>query len=84
MKLLTLNNPKVFDICTVQEIKKMEPIIDKQLEMPPVMLEREPIDETIAHDELLNGYETSNLVFTDITTDLEEDVRKFYFLVLFH
>nr|CAB3264000.1 28S ribosomal protein S22, mitochondrial-like [Phallusia mammillata] len=58
-----------------QEIKKMDEKFDEMLEMPPVMLEREEIEETIAFDELLDGYEEGKLIFTDITVDLKPDER---------
>ena len=42
--------------------------------MPPVMLEREPIDDILAEDSDLDGYEHCNIVFMDITEDLRENV----------
>ena len=46
----------------------------KILKMPPVMIERTEINEMISNDEILNGYEDFNVVFTDISEDLLEHV----------
>ena len=48
---------------------------DELLSMPPIMVEREPIDELIANDSDLDGYEHCNLIFTDISEDLNQNVR---------
>jgi len=53
--------PRVRLLTTAQleeEIKKKEQEADQLLKMPPVMLEREEIDETIAFDEYLDGFTT--------------------------
>jgi len=47
----------------------------KILKMPPVMIERTEINEMISNDEILNGYEDFNVVFTDISEDLLEHER---------
>ena len=44
------------------------------LRVPPVMIERKEIDEVIAHDHKLDGYEDAKLVFTDISEDLPKNV----------
>jgi len=35
--------------------------------MPPVLNEREPIDDVLAEDKFLEGMETTKYVFTDLT-----------------
>ena len=42
--------------------------------MPPVMTERKPINEILSDDNLLDGYEHCNIVFTDIGEDLLPNV----------
>jgi len=42
--------------------------------MPPIMLEREPIDDVLSNDPDLDGYEHSNVMFMDISEDLQENV----------
>ena len=44
------------------------------MKVPPVMLERSEIEEVIAHDHQLDGYEDAKLVFTDISEDLPKNV----------
>ncbi|KFQ43446.1 hypothetical protein N333_05308, partial [Nestor notabilis] len=39
----------------------------ERLIMPPVLDEREPIDDVLAEDKLLEGTETTKYVFTDLT-----------------
>ncbi|XP_072174836.1 small ribosomal subunit protein mS22-like [Diadema setosum] len=48
---------------------------ERRLSMPPVLEEREPIDEVLAEDEGLAGLDTANVVFTDITYGLSERKR---------
>jgi len=70
--------PRVRLLTTAQleeEIKKKELEADQLLKMPPVMLEREEIDETIAFDEYLDGYEECNVAFIDISEDIPRNER---------
>jgi len=39
----------------------------EKLRMPPVLDEREPIDDVLADDKVLKGTETAKYVFTDLT-----------------
>ncbi|XP_010219775.1 PREDICTED: 28S ribosomal protein S22, mitochondrial [Tinamus guttatus] len=39
----------------------------EKLRMPPVLNEREPIDDVLAEDKILEGTETAKYVFTDLT-----------------
>lgn len=39
----------------------------EKLRMPPVLDEREPIDDVLADDKVLEGTETAKYVFTDLT-----------------
>ncbi|XP_043348783.1 28S ribosomal protein S22, mitochondrial isoform X2 [Dermochelys coriacea] len=39
----------------------------ERLKMPPVLSEREPIDDVLAEDRILEGTETVKYVFTDVT-----------------
>ncbi|XP_076806968.1 small ribosomal subunit protein mS22-like [Clavelina lepadiformis] len=70
--------PKIQLLSDEQLKQKYEEALEaaeKFLEMPPVMTEREPIDEELAFDEKLDGYEHSSLVFTDISEDLNRNER---------
>ncbi|XP_026692627.2 small ribosomal subunit protein mS22 [Ciona intestinalis] len=70
--------PTVKFLTTEQLKKEMDKSLkyaEQLLEMPPVMLEREEIDEVIAEDENLDGYEACNVVFTDISENLKLNER---------
>lgn len=64
---------RVRSICTyifhvsLQSLQKAVAVAQQHLEMPPMPSEREPIDETLTVDEILDGTETAKFVFTDIT-----------------
>jgi len=58
-----------------EEIKKKEKEAESLLKMPPVMLEREEIDDVLAHDEYLDGYEDCNVAFVDISEDIPKNER---------
>ncbi|XP_072330662.1 small ribosomal subunit protein mS22 isoform X1 [Scyliorhinus torazame] len=45
------------------------------LRMPPVLNEREPINDVLAEDKVLDGLETAKYVFTDITYDIPHRER---------
>ncbi|XP_078419802.1 small ribosomal subunit protein mS22 isoform X1 [Cetorhinus maximus] len=45
------------------------------LRMPPVLNEREPINDILAEDKVLEGLETAKYVFTDITYDIPHRER---------
>lgn len=42
--------------------------------MPPVLNEREPIDDVLAEDKILDGIEPYKYVFTDLTYDIPHNV----------
>ncbi|XP_014347083.1 28S ribosomal protein S22, mitochondrial [Latimeria chalumnae] len=46
-----------------------------RLKMPPVLEEREPIDDVLAEDKVLEGLETAKVVFTDITYNIPHRER---------
>ncbi|XP_056420516.1 28S ribosomal protein S22, mitochondrial isoform X2 [Hyla sarda] len=50
-----------------ESLQKAVVAAQQYLEMPPMPSEREPIEETLAVDEILDGTETTKMVFTDIT-----------------
>ncbi|KAM4772514.1 small ribosomal subunit protein mS22 [Rhinophrynus dorsalis] len=50
-----------------ESLKKAAIVAANYLEMPPVLSEREPIDNVLAEDEILRDVETAKYVFTDIT-----------------
>ncbi|KAM3932615.1 small ribosomal subunit protein mS22 isoform 2-T2 [Leptodactylus fuscus] len=65
------SKPPVYKLMTQQQyeesLQKAAVVAQQYLEMPPMLNEREPIDEVLAVDEILDGTETAKLVFTDIT-----------------
>ena len=54
---------------------KIEEIAGNVLEMPPVMDERQEINEVIEENEELAHFSESNFVFTDISTSENDRVR---------
>ncbi|XP_030072725.1 small ribosomal subunit protein mS22 [Microcaecilia unicolor] len=49
-----------------QAIEKATVVAKERLKMPLVLNEREPIDDVLSVDKILDGMETSKIVFTDI------------------
>lgn len=47
---------------------------EKILQMPPVLKERQPIQEVLSKDPALTGYDTCKYVFTDITYGISDRV----------
>jgi len=58
-----------------KEIARKDDEAKMMMKVPPVMLERSEIEEVIAHDHQLDGYEDAKLVFTDISEDLPKNER---------
>lgn len=58
-----------------EEFERKDKEAKEILKMPPVMTERGEIDDVLAHDSCLDGYETAKLVFTDISEDLPNQER---------
>lgn len=72
------NMPRVRLLTSSQlkkEVKRKDKEAKKILKMPPVKTERSEIDEVIAIDSCLEGYENSKLVFTDISEDIPNQER---------
>ncbi|XP_044146687.1 28S ribosomal protein S22, mitochondrial [Bufo gargarizans] len=65
------SKPPTYKLMTQQQyeeaLQKAVIAAQQYLEMPPMPDEREPIDETLAVDEILDGTDTAKMVFTDIT-----------------
>ncbi|KAG7470869.1 hypothetical protein MATL_G00118400 [Megalops atlanticus] len=47
----------------------------QRLKMPPILPERQPINDILAHDKILEGMDTAKYVFTDITFDIPHRER---------
>ncbi|XP_031556842.1 28S ribosomal protein S22, mitochondrial-like [Actinia tenebrosa] len=69
-----------YKIMTNEELleaeKETKARAEELLDMPPVMEERQEIDEVIDIDERLSGYDTANYVFTDISTSVDDRTRR--------
>ncbi|XP_068135275.1 small ribosomal subunit protein mS22 isoform X2 [Hyperolius riggenbachi] len=50
-----------------QAVQKAIEVAEQHLEMPPMLKEREQINEVLANDTVIAGLDTYNYVFTDIT-----------------
>nr|XP_033815220.1 28S ribosomal protein S22, mitochondrial isoform X2 [Geotrypetes seraphini] len=50
-----------------QALEKASEVAKERLKMPPVLNERDPIDDLLADDKILDGITTAKIVFTDIT-----------------
>ncbi|XP_072263819.1 small ribosomal subunit protein mS22 [Pyxicephalus adspersus] len=50
-----------------QALQKAKEAAKECIEMPPMLEERPPINETLVVDEIISGTETANYVFTDTT-----------------
>lgn len=48
--------------------------------MPPVLNEREPIDDVLAEDKFLEGTESTKYVFTDLTYSVPHRVSNNVFI----
>lgn len=55
-----------------QEMEKMHKKAADLLQFPPAVAVRKPVDKILSSDPALIGYETSKLVFTDITFGLKD------------
>ncbi|XP_060098152.1 small ribosomal subunit protein mS22 [Heteronotia binoei] len=67
-----LEPPKYKLMTQLQLEKAMKDAIEKakeRLEMPPVLCEREPINDVLSEDKILDGIEPYKYVFTDLTYD---------------
>ncbi|XP_069583918.1 small ribosomal subunit protein mS22 [Ranitomeya imitator] len=66
-----VSRPPTYKLMTQQQydeaLQKAVMVAQQHLEVPPMPSEREPIDETLAVDEILDGTDTAKFVFTDIT-----------------
>lgn len=50
--------------------------------MPPVLKEREPIDDVLAEDKFLEGTESTKYVFTDLTYSVPHRVSNDDFILI--
>lgn len=57
-------------------MRKAEEQAKQLLKMPPVLPERKPINEVLSEDQMLEGMDTANYVFTDINFNVPHRVRK--------
>ncbi|TSP46808.1 28S ribosomal protein S22, mitochondrial [Bagarius yarrelli] len=58
-----------------EAVKKAEENARKLLQMPPVLPERQPIDDVLCEDKILEGMDSSKYVFTDITYNIPHRER---------
>ncbi|XP_044751152.1 28S ribosomal protein S22, mitochondrial [Coccinella septempunctata] len=74
----TLEDPK-FEFLTDAQLKeqldKMQKKAIQLLQFPPAVAVRKPLDRVLSSDPALIGYETSKIVFTDITFGLKNNER---------
>ncbi|XP_075057774.1 small ribosomal subunit protein mS22 [Mixophyes fleayi] len=65
------SKPPTYKLMTQQQyeesLQKATDVAQQYLEMPPMLTERQPINETLVVDEILSGTDTAKYVFTDIT-----------------
>ncbi|KAM6442981.1 small ribosomal subunit protein mS22 [Liasis olivaceus] len=71
--------PPVYKVMTEAQLEKAsEQALEKAkecLKMPPVLNEREPIDDVLSEDKILDGSELYKYVFTDLTYDIPHRER---------
>ncbi|KAG7319572.1 hypothetical protein KOW79_016715 [Hemibagrus wyckioides] len=58
-----------------EAVKKAEEEAQRMLKMPPVLPERQPIDDVLCEDKILEGMDTAKYVFTDITYNIPHRER---------
>lgn len=71
--------PPRYELMTEEQLQKA--LVDarhkaeEKLQMPPILDARKPIDENMAYDPELKGYDTSKLVFVDISHGVSDRKR---------
>ncbi|XP_050984503.1 28S ribosomal protein S22, mitochondrial [Labeo rohita] len=58
-----------------EAVRKAEEQAKQLLKMPPVLPERKPINEVLSEDQMLEGMDTANYVFTDINFNVPHRER---------
>lgn len=83
--------PPKYELLTQAEIEKMmeetEHKLKLKLKMPPLLKEREPVNNILAKDPELQGFDTAKYVFIDISQGVREKVShyaSFYFPFMTH
>ncbi|XP_060690854.1 28S ribosomal protein S22, mitochondrial [Hemiscyllium ocellatum] len=71
--------PPTYKLMTNEQLeeahRKAVEVAQTRLKMPPVLSEREPINDILVEDKILDGLETAKYVFTDITFDIPHKER---------
>ncbi|XP_060538983.1 small ribosomal subunit protein mS22 [Pantherophis guttatus] len=71
--------PPVYKVMTEAQLEEASAQAVKKakeyLKMPPVLNEREPIDDVLAEDKIIDGTEPYKYVFTDLTYDISHNER---------
>ncbi|XP_070800970.1 small ribosomal subunit protein mS22 isoform X2 [Pituophis catenifer annectens] len=69
--------PPVYKVMTEAQLEEASAQAVKKakeyLKMPPVLNEREPIDDVLAEDKIIDGTEPYKYVFTDLTYDISHN-----------
>ncbi|XP_044522609.1 28S ribosomal protein S22, mitochondrial [Gracilinanus agilis] len=72
-------NPPTYKLMTEAQLeeatKRAIEAAKERLKMPPVLKEREPINDVLAEDKILEGTETAKYVFTDLTYSIPHRER---------
>ncbi|XP_037533297.1 28S ribosomal protein S22, mitochondrial [Nematolebias whitei] len=77
----TPDNPKppIYKLMTdeqlMQAVQQASEEAKRQLQMPPVLPERKPINDVLAVDKILDGMDTAKYAFTDITYNVPHRER---------
>ena len=74
--------PPKYELLTDEEISQLRAEIElksqQKLKMPPLLQQREDIENVLAVNPEIQGFDTSKYIFTDITFGLTDRVRLFY------
>ena len=76
LTIITLRLKSAILIFSLQAQEEVERKAEHLLEMPPVMEERQEINEVLEQNDELACYSESHYVFTDISTSVCDRVRK--------
>ncbi|XP_053506962.1 28S ribosomal protein S22, mitochondrial [Ictalurus furcatus] len=63
------------DVQLEEAVQKAEEQAQRLLKMPPVLPERQPIEDVLCEDNILEGMDTAKYVFTDITYNIPHRER---------
>ncbi|KAK5868265.1 hypothetical protein PBY51_009295 [Eleginops maclovinus] len=71
--------PPTYKLMTDEQLEEAVELAKQQakklLQMPPVLLERKPIDDVLSEDKILDGMDTAKYVFTDISFSIPHRER---------